>query len=111
MLLCFFDYCDCSYHVRMTNRPSFLTSQLCYLGELSKLCFQISKVRTKKQRGALLLLVQKVGRLFLVCLFACYFGCLNLMILSCHFLSLVLIGFSLFFFSTLLPLVLLEPVV
>lgn len=72
MLLCLFDYCGCSYHVRTTNRPSFLPSQLCYLGELSKLCFQISKVRTGKQRASQLL-VQKVGcvppRLFICVLF------------------------------------------
>lgn len=63
MLLCFFDYCGCSYHLRTANPPSFLPSQLCCLGEPSKLCFQISKVRTEKQRGALLLLMQKMGRL------------------------------------------------
>lgn len=63
MLHCFFDYCGCSYHVWTTSRPSFLPSQLCHLGEPSKLCFQISKVRTEKQRGALLLLLQKMGLL------------------------------------------------
>lgn len=111
MLLCLFDYCGCSYHARTTNRPSFLPSQLCYLGELSKLCFQISKVRTGKQRGALLLLMQKVG-----CLPPRLFICVLFWVPKFDDTELPFFIISIdwvfpLFFSTLLPLVLLEPVV
>lgn len=105
MLLGSLDYCDCTHRVGTAVGIPQLPSHICSLAQRSKLYFQASKVgpRSKGARHAQLLLgLAAKWTAVLPVLLLYYSGCLQLVLLSCRFLSIVLIGFSLFFFFLLL---------